>query len=156
MLLNRFSKGSQVITPFQHGNHSSPAEGVGKAPNDTGHRLEPLFADAHARQRIVPMRIKARGNEDEIRAEPLGGRNQEPFKSVEIVPVAFSGRKGDVEGCPLTFACALFFVRTGPGVKRELMSAEIEDGGVSIKDGLGPVSMMDVPIDNEDPGASVF
>jgi len=95
------------------------------------------------------MGIEAGRDEDEIRPEPLCGRRENLLKRLLVLGVAAPRRQRHVHRETEPLALALLLGRARAGIERILVDAEIQDRRVGVGHGLGAVSVVDVPIDDE-------
>ena len=104
-----------------------------------------------AGQRVAAVDVEARGNQDDVRAHlARHGREQLPVHGQEV-GVAGSGGQRHVDRGPLTCAEPHLLERPCAGIERPLVGAEIDHRGIVLKGGLSPVTVVDVPVDDQHP-----
>ncbi len=112
------------------------------APDSLGRYAQP-------RKRVSRMKVISGRNEYHVGTELLYEAGQQVVKGKKIVPVSGSIMHRDVIGKTLSLAPASFSVASGSGIMGKLVGAEIIYGVVFLECVLGPVSMMNVEIDDE-------
>ncbi len=151
MFLDRRGKSREVVPPFQDRDDTPAAVIVGGLPHDAGQAGETFLCDPHAGEGIVAVGIEAGRDQDRLGAESIEGWAQLIPKYVDVLGVPAPRRKGRVQRAVNPFAATPLTPISGAGVEGELVDAEVEDGPVLLEQVLGPVSVMNVPVDDGDP-----
>ena len=72
-----------VVSPFQTGDDPPAGKGRGHVAERPRHPAEALRRDPHAAERVLLVGVEARGDDEELRPEPLGEaleRRDEPAR----------------------------------------------------------------------------
>src|SRR5918999_5255205 len=67
-----------------------------------------------------------------------------------VLVIAAPGRQGNIHRISLPSPCTTLRGSTGSWIEGELMRAEKQHAGIILKDVLGTIAMMHVPIHNQD------
>src|SRR5437588_2732783 len=97
------------------------------------------------------MRIKTRGDNDEVRLEVLIYFFECGFKHMLVLARRRSSPQRNIHRVTLAASHPRFTSGAGTGIPGILMHREEEHIRVVIEDALRAISMVDVPIDNRDP-----
>ena len=138
----------EVVAAFERRDDFAVAT-FGGQPFDAPHHLtEALLGHLHLAERIAPMTIESRRNQDELRLERAPDRNDQLVEDAHIFRVAKFGRHRRVDRVAETLAGADFLHRAGARIVRELMRRDVQDLGAVVEDFLRTVAMMEVPVDH--------
>ncbi len=137
----------QVVAALEH-DADGRADAVGRSPQGCRHAREPRLGHAAGRQRVVAVGVEPGRDQHELRLprpdQPAGHvLDQRP---VRRVPAAAGHRQ--VDGEALAGARSHVRGRAGPRVHRVLVDRDEQDVGVGVEDVVGPVAVVDVPVDD--------
>ena len=143
--------GRQVVPAFQERHDASAGRFLRELAQHSGHSPIPVIRQLHTRQGVHPVGVEAGGDQHETGFELPGTRENLLLERLYVGIVTRSRRQGYVQGeTSFPSACAISR-RSGSGVMRILVDARVENVRRFAERVLGPVSVMDVPIQNQDP-----
>ena len=102
------------------------------------------------------MRVEAGRKQDQVGVEAAGHRGQDALKSFQVAFVADVGGEGHIDCRPAGFIRPQLGGSPGSWVVRKLMGAKKKHAGVFEKDVLGPVAVVHIEVDDQDPLDSVL
>ncbi len=145
-----FGEGIEVIAPFEQADEASLAVGPG---NFRDHFCEGgviLGFEAKGADGVESVGIEPGTEEDDLGTGAISGIVEHAFETGEVFLSGHSKSQGEIEGGSEPFSAAGFIGIPGSGIKRKPVSGEEEDAAGLVEDVLGSVTVMDVPIDDED------
>ena len=118
---------------------------------EAGHAAKALRRDAHAALRVAVGGVEAGGDEQQGGGEGLEDGQHDEAHRREVVRVRIAIRPPrHVEGCPQAgaFARLVGGARLGVPPLAVAMEGDVEDARVVVEDGLRPVAVVHVPVQN--------
>lgn len=114
------------------------------------HRAEGRGLQRQAREGVALVGIVAGGHEDQLGVERGQARQNDPAKRFSVGLAPGPGGEAHVDGRAASGSLARLSRRSGARVEGVLVERDEEDRVVRLEDLLGPVPVMDVPIDDRD------
>lgn len=102
------------------------------------------------------MGVEAARDQHEIRPKPLGCGDQDSLEDPDVLGIAAAGGHRHVEGVAAAPAVADFRGSAGAGVVGKLVRGDVEDARIVFERMLAAVTVMDVPVENQNAFYSVF
>ena len=141
----------QVVAPFQGEDQAATAQLV-------GHRLESVSEvdvaaerEPHPRQRVLPVRIVARRDEDQLRLEPLRQGPQQLVENARVALIADAGAQRHVADGALSLPRADLPPVAAAGIVGVLVRGEEEHRRIAPEGVLRAVAVVHVEIHDEHP-----
>lgn len=113
--------------------------------------MEILIVEVHSCEWIESVGIEPGGEEEKLRFKVFDGGLDGRIEGIDVEVDAGAGRERDIEGGVFAVADTDFVLFTGVRVQGQLMNAAEEDGGAFVKDVLGSVAVVDIPVEDADP-----
>ncbi len=145
----------EVVAAFQDGNQAALAMAFGGVPEETGELGKIGVREAETSERVAFPGVESGGNEEEFGLEFVQGRKKGFAEGGEDFRPSGPGGEGAVEDFPGAPALPGFRGVAGAGIPGGLVGGEKEHGAVGVKDLLGAVAVMHVPIHDGDPTDAV-
>lgn len=123
---------------------------MGDFEGDFGKFGEVAVGEGESAEGVTAAGVEAGGEDDKVGAEGVHGGDEFLAEGIQNGAAAGTGGEGAIEGGGFTGGGAGFGRVAGARVPGGLMDGEEEDVGVFVEDVLGPVAVVDVPIDDED------
>lgn len=148
--MNTVGQRPKIVAALEEADEAAVRRFIGNGGGDGCETGEPVTGHCHSSQRIEPMGVEARGDQDEIGVEGGGCRAEDCFEGDLEIQVALSSWEGDIH-CE-THACAPALLGEGtcPRIEGELVRTEEKHVLSIVKNVLGSVAMVHVPIDDQD------
>lgn len=146
----------EAVAAFEDGDEAALAVLGGGLLEEAGEVGEVVVGEVELAEGVVDARIESGGDHDEIWLEAGDGGEEAILKDGADFFHAGPGGEGEIERGPLPFSGSGFIGTTGEGIPGGLVGAGEEDGGVVVKDVLGAVAVVDVPVHDEDFRCTVF
>lgn len=152
MKLRAFRQSAEVIAAFENAHESTCAVPFRYAGHLIGHPSEDVGAEFERSERIESMGVESGGEEDELRAEAFDRRQDRIVEGALPFGVAAGRQHRQVDREPLAGSLAAFVSVAGSWVHNAWMSmqANEEHAGIGFENVLCSVSVVYVPIQNED------
>src|SRR5262249_47197293 len=154
MGLDGLSEGAEVVAALQH-RHDPSRVLVSQLQNLPGHVREIAVLEQQPAKGVAPPRIESCRDDDEIGWQFLLDDVEPLDKDFAVQSSLGSGAQRNVQVESFALAFASLVQASRAGVIRILMRREIKDRWIAIKDVLGAIAVMDIPIDDYDPFRSV-
>lgn len=140
----------QVVTAFEDRDETPGRRFFGHLHHHGCQVPKVAVVEGELSERIAESGVKPRRNEDDVGTEAAGCGEQFRSKGAQDLLAARAGGEGTVERCALAGARARFVDAACAGIPWRLMGAEEQDRGVFVENVLRAVSVMDVPVGNQD------
>ncbi len=151
-----FGQTERGVSTLEDVRGSAATRRFGYFSDDLGHDPEARCADLHRAQWVGLVRVEATRNQDEIGVELEGDGREQVLEHPDVLEVAATGWHGDVDGGTASHAGTRFTGGSGSRVERELVGRDVEDRRVALERVLAAVSVVDVPIQDQNPFNSGF
>ena len=138
----------QAVAAFQHRYNSPARMFFGDIEHDPGEIREIVVREEKPSQRVAQTRVKTCGDEHQIGLELVSGGDQLPSEGIQYF-LSRPGRQRTIQRRTFAAAFTRFGSRAGTWIPGRLVSAEEEYGPVIVKNILSTVSVVDIPIDNQ-------
>jgi hypothetical protein len=147
---NAFGEAIEGVAAFKEADDASVGGSGGNLSDPGGEVLEIFVCEVESTERISFSGIESCTDENQFRAELFHRGDQGLFEGPENLFARASGGKWAVECGADPCTSADLAGASGPGIPRMLVGAEEEDVRILVKGILRSISMVDVPIDDED------
>lgn len=139
-----------MITTFEQANETPLGVGLGELfhPETEGEVI--FHVEIEASDRILVVGIKASADEDELGLEAVGEGFDFGLDGLDDFAGGGFGVEGEIDGEAKSWTGAGFLFGTGAWIEGEAVGGEETDLGVCPEGILGSVTVMDIPIDDED------
>src|SRR5215217_2139259 len=141
-------EGSQVVAALEDERGGRGPYLMGQGGERGGEASEGGGLQRHASQRIGPVGVVARGDQDQSRTELAQHGEQDPGERRRVETLARARGQRHVHGQADSFALPYLVGPTGSRVERALVRREVEHLPILVEDVLGTVAVVDVPVEN--------
>lgn len=145
-----------MVASLQRGGDLPLAESFSRLPDQSSQSVIVLFVQAHSTDGIPAIRVKAGGDQNQLRREfpcpPLQRGFQPGLQGTSIR----SGGEGDVPGESQSPSSPPFLFTARARIKGVLMGGEEVRVGILVEALLGSVAVVDIEIDDPDPLEAEF
>ena len=140
-----FESGERIAA-LKYKKKATLTELVGQLAEKERHGEVPHLTDFHSGQRVVPVSIKAAGDQDHLGFEIPRHRYNDALEKSDVLGVGTAGRHGEVYGGSGARSLPRFAKSAGSGVVGILVGGHVEDARVAFEGVLGAVAVMDIPV----------
>lgn len=149
MLLDRFCKSLHVVAAFEQTDATTVAILVSDVQDEFRQCSKVFRLKLQRTDWVEPMGIKTGADDYEFWSAPFCAVSEKPLKLGKKLASGRSVLDRKIEDCPQALSCPGFFARAASRIKRKSMRRQKIDLGIIVEDVLGPVSVMNVPIDDQ-------
>jgi len=141
----------QVVAALQRRHQPPAGMTLRQLHRQAGEGGEISVVEPEAAKRILAAGIKAGGDEHELGRERVGRRQDLLPPGRQQLGAGGAGGQGNVHREALAVANAAIGGSAGAGIKRRLVAAAEEHGGIGGENVLGAVAVVYVPIEDQHP-----
>ena len=146
------SREPQQRVPTLEQEHQPPARGLfGQGLRRAAHRREAALGGQHPPERIVLVRVEPGGDDDDVGAERVSDGEEDLVECRSQVRVGPSGGEGDVHRVSGSGPLAGLVGCAGPRIEGVLVHRLVEHVAALPEDGLRPVPVVHVPVEDQHP-----
>lgn len=131
-----------MISPFQYGYNRRNAIHQGS------HSRIRFISKPHAAERVIAVSIESCGDDEQVRRELLQRREDFSIKRFHVALFARTGGQGNIQRKAFPPPDSPLFPRPRTRIKWILMQADVENCRIILKDMLGTIPVVHVPIKN--------